>query len=119
MITFRIILVLLAFVTLFILGWQNQDHVTVHVFSRTFYDVPVAFVMLYSFAFGALCIGIFTVISEIRLRNRLARQRKEIEALTEELRVLRNAPLNVISDFSVTDKSAHREIKIVEEREQE
>ncbi len=96
MVTFRIILILIAFVILFILGWQNQETATVNVFFRTFYDVPIAFVMLYSFAFGALCVGIFTIISEIRLRTRLRNQQKEIEALTEELRLLRNAPLEVI-----------------------
>jgi uncharacterized integral membrane protein len=98
MVTFRLILILLAFVILFILGWQNQSTTTVQVFFRTFYDVPIAFVMLYSFAFGALCVGIFTIVSEIRLRSRLHRQRQEIDALTEELRALRNAPLSVIAD---------------------
>lgn len=97
MVTFRIILILLAFVVLFILGWQNQTTVTVQVFWRTFYNVPLAFVMLYSFAFGALCVGIFTIVSEIRLRTKLHQQRKEIDALTEELRNLRNAPLDIIS----------------------
>ena len=54
---------------------------------------PVAFVMLYSFAFGALCVGIFTLVSEIQLRSRLYRQKKAQDALMEELRALRNAPL--------------------------
>ncbi len=119
MFTFRIILILLAFVILFILGWQNQETVTVHIFYRTFYEVPVAFVMLYSFAFGALCIGIFTIISEIRLRNRLAQQRKEITALTDELRALRNLPLNVISETPSADNPPNRVIEIEEEKNQE
>ncbi len=116
MVTLRIILILLAFVILFILGWQNQCPVSeVKVFFRTFYDVPIALVMLYSFAFGALCVGLFTIISEIRLRTRLRRQREEIDALTEELRALRNAPLSVITppDTSETEK-ANRD----QEREQ-
>ena len=96
MVTFRIILILVAFVILFILGWQNQTPATVRVFFRTFYEVPIAFVMLYSFAFGALCVGLFTIISEVRFRSRLHRQRQEIDALMEELRALRNAPLDVI-----------------------
>ncbi|MGB9741826.1 MAG: LapA family protein [bacterium] len=118
MVTFRIILILIAFVILFILGWQNQCPVDeVKVFFRNFYNVPVALVMLYSFAFGALCVGIFTIISEIRLRNRLARQRKDIEALTEELRALRNAPLSVIP--SVQAKSEHETRIKIEGREPE
>jgi len=101
----RVVLILLAFITLFILGWQNQTTTTVQVFFRTFYEVPLAFVMLYSFAFGALCVGIFTIISEIRLRARLHKQRQEIDALTEELRTLRNLPLDVIA----TDTSGTKE----------
>jgi|UniRef100_A0A7V3PSC4 uncharacterized integral membrane protein len=118
MVTFRIILILIAFVILFILGWQNQCPVSeVKVFFKTFYDVPVALVMLYSFAFGALCVGIFTIISEIRLRNRLAQHRKEMEALTEELRALRNAPLSIIPSVKDKTDTEHR-IKI-EGRESE
>uniref|UniRef100_A0A7C4CA37 DUF1049 domain-containing protein n=1 Tax=candidate division WOR-3 bacterium TaxID=2052148 RepID=A0A7C4CA37_UNCW3 len=95
MVTVRIILILVSFVLLFVLGWQNvQELTTVRIFYRTFFAVPVAFVMLYSFAFGALCVGIFTIISEIQLRARLARQRREMDALTEELRALRDAPLH-------------------------
>ncbi|MGQ9678808.1 MAG: LapA family protein [bacterium] len=98
MVTFRVVLVLVAFVILFILGWQNtQSTATVQVFWQTFYEVPIAFVMLYSFAFGALCVGIFTIVSEIRLRRKLHNHRVEIEALTEELRTLRNAPLEILS----------------------
>lgn len=114
MVTFRLILILLAFVILFILGWQNQSTTTVQVFFRTFYDVPIAFVMLYSFAFGALCVGIFTIISEIRLRSRLRRQRQEIDALTEELRTLRNAPLSTITEPPSPSKT-EKAIKIAGE----
>ncbi|MEO0021278.1 MAG: LapA family protein [candidate division WOR-3 bacterium] len=114
MVTFRIILILLAFVILFVLGWQNQYPVNeIRVFFKTFYDVPVALIMLYSFAFGALCVAIFTVISEIRLRTRIIQQRREIDALTEELRILRNAPLNEISTSSSNPKP-ERIIKIEE-----
>lgn len=114
MVTFRIILILLAFVILFILGWQNQCRVNeVKVFFNTFYDVPVALVMLYSFTFGAICVGIFTIISEIRLRNRLIQQRKEMEALIEELRALRNAPLDIIQS-PIEEDNFERKIKIEE-----
>ncbi len=108
MVTFRIILILLVFIILFILGWQNQLTTTVQIFNQRFYDVPLAFVMLYSFAFGAICVGIFTIISEIRLRNRLRRQRQEIDALTEELRLLRNAPLEIINS-STAQKEKNNE----------
>jgi len=91
---FRVILILLAFVVVLVLALTNSQTMTnAVVFNKTYYDVPVAFVMLYSFAFGALCVGIFSLISEIQLRSRLYRQKKSQEAMMEELRALRNAPL--------------------------
>ncbi|MCX6843663.1 MAG: LapA family protein [candidate division WOR-3 bacterium] len=94
MVIFRVILMLLAFVVVLVLALTNSQTMTnAIVFNKTYYDVPVAFVMLYSFAFGALCVGIFTLVSEIQLRSRLYRQKKAQDALMEELRALRNAPL--------------------------
>jgi uncharacterized integral membrane protein len=94
MVIVRVILILLAFIVVLVLALTNaQNTATAVVFNRTFYDVPVAFVMLYSFAFGALCVGVFTLVSEVQLRTRLHRAKKEREALMEELRQLRNAPL--------------------------
>jgi len=91
---FRVILILVAFVVVLVLALNNSRTLTnAVVFDKTYYDVPVAFVMLYSFAFGALCVGVFTVVSEIQLRSRLYRQKKAQDALMEELRALRNAPL--------------------------
>ena len=94
MVIFRVILILLAFVVVLVLALTNSQTMTnAVVFNKTYYDVPVAFVMLYSFAFGALCVGIFTLVSEIQLRSRLYRQKKAQDVLMEELRALRNAPL--------------------------
>ena len=99
MIIFRIVLTLLVFILLLILALMNaQELTTARIFTATFQNVPVAFVMLYSFAFGALCIGVFTLVSEIQLRARLRRQDKDIEALTDELRAFRNAPLDPMDE---------------------
>ncbi|MBM3322562.1 DUF1049 domain-containing protein [candidate division WOR-3 bacterium] len=97
MVIFRIVLMLVAFVLIQIMAWMNtQNTADAVVFARTYYNVPVAFIMLYSFAFGALCVGIFTLVSEVGLRARLRRQRRELDDLTDELRALRNAPLEGI-----------------------
>ncbi len=94
MVIFRVILVLLAFLVVLVIAITNSQTVTdAVVFTKVYTKVPVAFVMLYSFAFGALCVAIFSVVSEIQLRSRLYRQRKVQDALMEELRALRNAPL--------------------------
>ncbi len=94
MVIVRMVLILVAFVLLLVLTLTNaQELTTARVFGLVYQDVPVAFVMLYAFAFGALCVGIFSIISEIQLRSRLRRLRKDIDALTEELAAFRNAPL--------------------------
>lgn len=98
MVIFRIILTLIVFIALLVLALMNaQEITTARVFHATFRDVPVAFIMLYSFAFGAVCVGVFTLVSEIQLRTRLRRQNRNIEALTEELRAFRNAPIEDIA----------------------
>ncbi len=104
MAAFRIILIFTVFILLLVLALMNaQETTTVRVFHALFEDAPVAFVMLYSFAFGALCVGIFTLVSEIQLRARLRRQSREIDSLMEELRAFRNAPLE---DSSTADPAA-------------
>ncbi len=98
MVVFRLVMVLVVFILLLVLALMNaQELTTARVFHTTFENIPVAFVMLYSFAFGAVCIGIFTLVSEIQLRARLRRQRREIDALMEELRAFRNAPFEPVS----------------------
>ena len=95
MVVFRIVLVLLVFTLLLLVGLPNaQRTADVDLFGAKLFDIPVVFVMLYSFAFGAVCVGVFTLVSEIRLRLRIRHQKREIAALTEELSSFRNAPLD-------------------------
>ena len=94
MVVFRIILVLAVFTLLFVLVLPNARETTmVNLFGANFDAVPVAYIMLYSFAFGAVCVGVFSLVSEIQLRMKLRRQKRDVDALTEELRAFRNAPL--------------------------
>jgi uncharacterized integral membrane protein len=65
----------------------------VRVFWQNYYHVPLAVVMLYAYALGLLTVGIFAAISEIKLRREIRREKKEKEALMEELQALRNLPL--------------------------
>ena len=93
MVIFRVILILLAFVIVLVLALPNaKQPVEVTIFFRS-YQATLAEVMLYSFAFGGILVGIFTAVSEITLRSRLYRQKKTQDVLMEELRALRNAPL--------------------------
>jgi nitrate/TMAO reductase-like tetraheme cytochrome c subunit len=68
---------------------------TVQVFHKTYYNISLSIVMLYAFGFGLLTIGIFAAIDEIRLRNRLHKQKKEMEAIYEELKALRNLSIGL------------------------
>lgn len=110
MTVFRVVLLLIVFVLLLVLALTNaQELTTVRVFHATFRDAPVAFVMLYAFAFGAICVGIFTLVSEINLRTRLRRQRREIDALMEELKAFRNAPLEPMPTGTGTRAAGERD----------
>jgi len=94
MVVFRIVLVAVVFVLVLVLTLMNAKPVEeVWLFGTTFEGVSLALVMLYSFAFGAVCVGVFTLVAEIQLRARLRRARRENDALLEELRAFRNAPL--------------------------
>ncbi|MEO0081631.1 MAG: LapA family protein [candidate division WOR-3 bacterium] len=94
MVVFRVVLVLVVFVVLLVLALMNvEEPVRVWLFGQTYEQVPLALVMLYSFAFGAVCVGIFTIVTEVQLRARLRNARRETEALLEELSAFRNAPL--------------------------
>ncbi|OYD15898.1 hypothetical protein CH330_04390 [candidate division WOR-3 bacterium JGI_Cruoil_03_51_56] len=91
---FRIILTLIIFILLLVLALTNIEVTTsVNVFGTYYEHVRVAFVMLYAFAFGAICVGVFMLVSEIQLHARIRRQHREINAITEELRSFRNASL--------------------------
>ncbi len=87
----RVILILIIGFLLVFLSLQNYNVTTmVKVFHRQYNNISLSVVMLYAFGFGLLTIGIFAVIDEIRLRTRLHKQKKEKDALYEELKVLRN-----------------------------
>lgn len=55
--------------------------------------MSVSVIMVYAFAFGVIVAGFFWLVSEIKLRTELRRQKKENEALLSELTALRNLPL--------------------------
>ncbi|MEO0109590.1 MAG: lipopolysaccharide assembly protein LapA domain-containing protein [candidate division WOR-3 bacterium] len=87
-----IILIVIAGSILAILNTQVEVK-EVKVFWQSYYRVPLAVVMLYSYALGLLTVGIFAGISEIKLRREIRKEKKEKEALLEELQALRNLPL--------------------------
>lgn len=96
MTTVRVIIVFIVGILLIILSLQNSNYVSdVKIFYRTYQQLPVSVIMLYSFAFGLIVAGFFWLVSEIKLRTELRRQKKENEAFLSELTALRNLPLDV------------------------
>lgn len=101
----RVILILtVGFLLVSLLIQNAQFSTSVRVFHRQYENIPLSVVMLYAFGFGLLTIGIFAVISEIRLRTRLHKQKKEKDALYEELKALRNFAI----DLETKGKSENR-----------
>ena len=96
MTTIRIIIVFIVGILLIVLALQNSNYVSdVKVFYRVYQQLTLSIIMLYAFAFGLIVAGFFWLVSEIKLRTELRRQKKENEALLSELTALRNLPLEI------------------------
>ena len=95
MTTIRIIIVFIVGILLIVLALQNSSNYVqnIKVFNQTYDQMSVSIIMLYAFAFGLIAAGFFWLVSEIKLRTELRRQKKENEALLSELTALRNLPL--------------------------
>lgn len=94
-----VIVLLSCFAILFltILGIQNGNTMTdVVIFTRSFNDVPLTLVMIEAFALGIIVTIIIAGINELRIRQRLWELEKKNKELTEEIKALRNVPLNEI-----------------------
>jgi uncharacterized integral membrane protein len=98
MTTVRVVIVFIVGILLIILALQNSSATgDIKVFYRTYSGLSMAAIMLYAFAFGLIVAGFFWLVSEIKLRSELRRQKKENEALLTELTTLRNMPLDISS----------------------
>lgn len=94
-----VIVLLSCFAILFltILGIQNGNTMTdVIIFTRYFNDVPLTLVMIESFALGIIVAIIIAGINELRIRQRIWELEKKNKELTDEIKALRNVPLNEI-----------------------
>ncbi len=98
MTTVRVVIVFIVGILLIILALQNSSEFgNLKVFYRTYERLSMSVIMLYCFAFGLIVAGFFWLVSEIKLRSELRRQKKENEALLGELTILRNMPLDMFS----------------------
>jgi uncharacterized integral membrane protein len=96
MTTIRIIIVFIVGILLIVLALENTKYTSdIQVFYRTYLQMSLSIILLYAFAFGLIVVGFFWLVSEIKLRTELRRQKKENEALLAELTALRNLPLEL------------------------
>ena len=65
---------------------------------RTASDIPVIFALLVAFIAGMFAWFLFSLFHDIRLRQDLRRSRKENQRLREELKALRNLPMQDIEE---------------------
>jgi len=93
--TIRIVIVFIVGILLIVLALQNSSNYiqNIKVFNQTYDQMSLSIIMLYAFAFGLIVAGFFWLVSEIKLRTELRRQKKENDALLSELTALRNLPL--------------------------
>jgi len=90
----RLVVVFIIMVIIAILALLNSEtRVTLVLLTKSYENLRLIFLLLYSFLFGAVSVLVFALASEIGLRRELKKRRQENEMLQEELNTLRNLPL--------------------------
>ena len=91
---FRGIILLVGFIGLSWLGTKNAGtRVTFHLFTKTFVDVELNVIMLFTFISGMLVWAVGAWIREAQLRLHLVKERKLNKKLKVEISDLRTLPL--------------------------
>ncbi|MEO0226053.1 MAG: LapA family protein [candidate division WOR-3 bacterium] len=73
---------------------NSQTKVDIYLFGQEYHQLPVIFVIFYSFLGGMIFVLVFAVANEIALRRKLAREKKINEDMRKELDALRNLPIS-------------------------
>ena len=94
-----LILILVIAVTGFaMLNSSERATVTLGTENLTFYDVPLVVLLFEAFVFGAVVWFFVTVFHEIKLRQVIRSQRRQIGDLHEEIGGLRDISLEGLED---------------------
>jgi len=72
------------------LGQNVQE---LHLFALTLYDVPVAFVLLFSFLVGVLIGFLIPVMQVFSAKNEMRKYQRKVQSLQKELDELRNVSI--------------------------
>ncbi len=95
----RGIVILIGAIALLWLGTKNAGTtIDFHLFTRTFVGAELNIILVVSFIAGMLVWAVGAWIREIQLTLRLAKSKKTIQRLEQELSALRNLPLEEETD---------------------
>jgi uncharacterized integral membrane protein len=87
---FAVIVIVLVALFGIVFGAQNTATVSLRFFAKTL-DTPIISVIIVSFGCGVVLAFILAIVDEIKLRNRIAKQQKEMDSLKRELGALKTA----------------------------
>lgn len=95
----RGIVILIGTVAILWLGTKNAGtKIDFHFFTRTFFDTELNIILVVTFIAGMLVWAVGSWIREIQLTLRLAKTKKTVQRLEQELSALRTLPLEEESD---------------------
>jgi len=93
----RWLLILAVLFVLIVFGVKNMELVTLRFSLSNFFSyeaqMPVFVVVVISIFAGALLAGLIGLVDQLRLHGRIRKQKKSIDRLENEVKSLRNLPL--------------------------
>jgi uncharacterized integral membrane protein len=101
----RWLLILVVLFVLIVFGAENMEPITLKfsIFSLVSYEtaMPLFFVVVVSVFSGAALAGLIGLVDHVRLRSQLRKQRKTVTRLEDEVKSLRNLPLEEESEGDI------------------
>jgi uncharacterized integral membrane protein len=101
----RWLLILIVFFVLIVFGAENMEPITLKFSLLSLFsyeaNMPLFFVVVFSVFSGAALAGLIGLADHIRLRSQLRKQRKSVTRLEDEVKSLRNLPLEEESEGDI------------------
>lgn len=88
-------------VLILLLGFAVQNayqRVSINILNKQYANVPMILVLFVAFVLGILVWFVFTIFQYFRMQGDLYQERKRNKRLTEEIKALRNRPLQEIEE---------------------
>jgi uncharacterized integral membrane protein len=98
-----------VFIFLLLLGFSIQnlsETTTIYIADKTYASVPIVIVMFAAFAVGVLFWFIVSIFQHLKYTNRITELKRKNRQLLEEIKTLRNLPLEEIAPKDLAPDSA-------------